>query len=160
MIDVNVDLGRFRAELAAELEVLKLKAGKKVDTFSRKVFSDIVSTSPQWSQNLASNWNFSTGKPDESYTESPNKRAMRHSKSPFWLGAEPVVSQTIARMQGKPQVLWGQDVYITNATPDDKGGDLAQNIEDGRVALRPVNLVSQKVALFSYTITKHEHAVL
>lgn len=157
MIEISTNTTEFKAQVALAMAELRAQAAVKVDKFARTVFSNIVTTSPQWSQNLASNWNFSVGQPDASYTEHPNKH-LRSGKgyTVFSRGDEPVVSQTIARMQARPQVLWGQTVYVSNATPDDLGGDLAQNIEDGHIRLRPQNLLGKQVALFQYTAAKHQ----
>lgn len=130
------------------------KMADRVVQFSRTVFIDIVVNSPQWSQNLASNWNYAAGAPNYSYIEHPEKKKRRYT--PFQRGDSPVVENTISRMQHVPGPKWGQTTFISNATPDDRGGYLQKNIESGTVRLRPVNLVEGQQQLFGYIMDKYQ----
>jgi hypothetical protein len=131
------------------------KLADRVVQFTRTVYIDLVANSPQWSQNLASNWNYAVGSPNYNYVEHPNKPNWR-KMAPFQRGDGPVVSDTISKMQAKAGPKWGEKTFITNATPYDKGGYLQDSVEAGRVLLRPVNLVQGQQQLFGYIMNKYE----
>jgi hypothetical protein len=154
-------LAKFQVDLAAAVVLLEAQMALKVDTFARRVYGGIIMNSPQWSQNFASNWNYSVGTPDESYTEHPNKEGMRHTKTPFQRTNDPVVSAKLAELANYPTLQWGQTAYFTNATPDEVGGYLLEHMEkDGKSWLRPVNLLSGQVALINYAVAKHSNDIL
>lgn len=154
MIEIRpADAAKYLAELDVAFALLEAQMAQKVDSFAREVYSSIVLNSPQWSQNFASNWNFSVGQPDTTYTEHPNKEAMQYSEAPFYRGANPVVSDVISRLNEAPALKWGETAYFTNATPNGYFGYLLDNMEqDGKDWLRPVNLLGGQVALIEYAV--------
>lgn len=157
----TVGLAEFDKQV--ELAFVQLEAEMSINfaAFTRKVFMSIVQTSPQWSGNLASNWNYSVKTPNESYTQSSNKQDIpRRTFQPFQAGADPAVSQAIVRMNSVAPPSWRDTVYITNATPDDQAGYLADSIIEGKVNLRPVNLVPAQGAIFEFTIGKFQEEIL
>lgn len=162
MIGVTpADLAKFNLELDAAVLVLQAQAMRKVDTFVQKVYGEIITHSPQWSQNFASNWNYSVGTPDERYTEHSNKREINSLAAAFQRGMQPVVADKLQELASAPLLGWGQTAYFTNATPDDKGGYLLENMENtGNSWLRPVNLVSGHVALINSAVAKHSNDIL
>lgn len=154
-------VAQFERELAVAWLGFEDKISKKFEDFTRDVFKMIVQNSPQWSSNLAGNWNYSVNGPNGSYTRSELKTgAPYNNKKPFERGAEPVVSRTIARMKLVPGPSWRDTVYITNATPSDEGSFLVDEMESGRVSLRPVNLIQGQVALFNYTVAIRQDEIL
>jgi hypothetical protein len=162
MIGVRpTDLLKFQVDLAAAVVVLEAQMAQKVDTFARKVYSEIILDSPQWSQNFASNWNYSVGSPDETYRQHPNKEDKITGATAFRRGAPPVVGAKLAELANYPALQWGQTAYFTNATPDEAGGYLLDSMEaDGQNWLRPVNLVEGQVALINYAVANHSNDTL
>lgn len=144
---------QFNAEVNAAFDVLEQQVAARMHAFAQEVFRSIVMTSPQWSSNLASNWNFSVGSPDTSYTEVPEKaEAATRRFRPYQLGSEPGVGRAIARMQTVMPGTLAQTIYITNATPDDAGGYLVESLESNFAGLRPVNLLSGQVHLIDAAV--------
>jgi hypothetical protein len=143
---LNVD--KFLAELDAGVVGLKQQAAARIDAWARGLFTDLLQNSAQWSGNFVSNWNYSTGKPDESYTRDPNKLDTWRGQKPFQRGDGAAVSAATLRMNSVKPTSWGENIYFTNATPADSGAYLGDLLRDGEVKLRPVNLVSGQVFMF------------
>lgn len=156
-------LVQFEADLETAFEKLEMDMSKRYRDFTRSVFEMIVRNSPQWSANLASNWNYSIGSPDERYSQVYDKGKETSLLDKPFSRQEPsayAIATTIARMRSQPQPSWRDEVFITNATPADEGGYLAAAMEAGVVKLRPSNLIRGQVALFKYTVAIKEKAVL
>lgn len=149
MIEVktsNVD--KFLAELDAGVVGLKQQAAARIDTWARGLFTELVRNSAQWSGNFVSNWNYSTGKPDQSYTKDPNKLDTWRGQTPFQRGDAGAVSTAVTKMASVKPANWGESIYFTNATPADDGAYLGDLLLAGKVKLRPINLVSGQVFMF------------
>ena len=162
MIAIRTNVSDFEKQLASALAVLEVKMSIKYYAFTLKVFKSVVMTSPQWSGNLASNWNYSINSPDTSYSEISEKSgsAMKFFKS-FQVGADPAVSRALRKASVGPVPSWRVPVYITNATPTDQmTGSLVQDMADGYVKLRPVNMVPAQGAIISFTLEKFKGASL
>lgn len=161
MISVTTNLPDFDKQLDAAFSALEVQMSFKFTAFTKEVYKSIVMVSPQWSGNLASNWNYSAGLPDLSYREITEKD-LANSKvfQPYQVGSDPAVSTSLAKADGTKMVPWRSSVFITNATPEDKGGYLVNGMSDGSVKLRAVNLVPAQGAILSFTIEKFKGAVL
>lgn len=146
-------IAKFESDFAIAWIVFEEELSRRFTSFTQHVFASLVRSSPQWSSNLAGNWNYSVGTPDTSYNQAYDKgKPLRLSEKPFQRGDDPAVARTIARMTGVPAPSWRDTVYMTNATPADEGGYLAELLENGKPNLRPVNLIQGQVALFDYTV--------
>ena len=149
----------FDAQVDAAFVKLEAEMSLKFAAFTRKVFISVVQTSPQWSGNLTHNWNYSIKTPDGSYT-SIKPDIPRKAFKPYQVGSNPATGQAIARMSAVALPSWRDTVYITNATPDDETGYLADSIIAGKVNLRPVNLVPAQGAIFEFTMGKFKDEIL
>lgn len=152
MIQFHTNEAEFEKQLASAFDVLESKMSLKYFAFTQQVFKSLVVTSPQWSGNLASNWNYSVNVPDNTYFEIYEKQ-----ESPTYkVGADPAVGKALARAASVAVPTWRQPVFITNATPSDEAGYLVQGIADGQVKLRPVNLMPAQGMIISFTVNKFE----
>lgn len=151
MIKVDTTgIAAFRRQLALEMARIDREISAAYYQWSATIFRELVEGSAQWSGNLTSNWNYSVGGADYSYTEVANKRGndkrINHQDGTyrfavFEAGANPAVADALSRMKSVPQPTWRDKVYMTNMTPSDSGNLLEDDIVSGRVKLRPVNLV-------------------
>lgn len=153
----------FRKQLQLEMARLDREISMAFYRWTMSLFTELVQGTAQWSGNLASNWNYSLGEPDFLYVQNPNKtgddphidyqqEGMRFGV--FFAGADPAVAETLARAELSAIPTWRDVVYFANPTPDDQGGYLEENIEAGKVRLRPVNLVGGQAITLSTIITK------
>lgn len=141
---VELDMARFDREISSAFY-----------GWTKRIFHDIVRQSPQWSGDMAANWNYSVGSPNVSYSPLPNKAAgpvrqksMAVGKIVYARGMEPAVSLAYMRMLAVPQPTWRDTVYIANGTP------IAPYVEAQSIRIRPVNLIEGQVAMIGYTVTK------
>ena len=155
----TLQLAAFEEQVA--LAFVKLEAEMSVNfaAFTRKIFISIVQTSPQWSGNLASNWNYSVKTPNEGYNSIKPDIPAKGFK-PYQVGSDPATGKAIARMSLVDAPSWRDTVYITNATPSDDAGYLAEHIIEGKVNLRPVNLIPAQGAIFEFTVEKFKDEIL
>lgn len=129
-----------------------------------RICTDIVQQSPQWSGDLASNWNYSVNVVDYTYTMSPNKadgdyrngavqkKSHGTGRYIFQRGDSPAVAMSLARMAAAPRPTWRDTVFFANATP------IAPEVEAHSIKIRPVNLIQGQVAMISYTVTKESQS--
>lgn len=155
----TIEQSAFDAQVDAAFVLLEAEMSLKFAAFTRSVFVSIVQTSPQWSGNLTHNWNYSIKTPDGSYT-SIKPDIPRKTFKPYQVGSSPATGQAISRMAVVALPSWRDTVYITNATPDDEAGYLADSIMEGKVNLRPVNLVPAQGAIFEFTIGKFKDQII
>lgn len=161
MITLTHNAAIFDRELALAFAVLETKMSVKYYAFTQEVFKSVVVTSPQWSGNLASNWNYSVNAPDTSYTEAAEKKlASGKFYDAYEVGSNPAVGRAIARAAAAAVPTWRQPVFITNTTPEDLRGYLVEEIAGGKVKLRPVNMVPAQGAIIGFTIDKFKGAIL
>ncbi len=123
--------------------------------WTARIFKDLVTTSPQWSGDLAANWNYSVGSPDFSYTQIPNKTGseagidyVAQNFGVFERGDYRAVSMALERMLAVTQPTWRDTVYFANATP------IAPEVEAESIKIRPVNLVEGQVMMIKNTVIK------
>ena len=151
----------FDAQVDAAFVKLEAEMSLKFAAFTHKVFRSIVLTSPQWSGNLTSNWNYSIKAPDESYSEIAEKELSQvRNYDPFEVGSNPATGRVLAKVAAAAVPSWRDTVYITNATPNESTGYLVDSIIAGKVNLRPVNLVPAQGAIFEFTMGKFKDEIL
>ena len=161
MITLTHNAASFDSELALAFATLEKRMSYRFYLFTHEVFKSIVLTSPQWSGNLASNWNYSVGAPDNSYAEVLEKEgALDLDFRAYSVGANPAVGRSLLRAARADAPTWRQPVFITNATPSEAAGYLVQDIAVGKVKLRPVNMVPAQGAIISFTVDKFKGAIL
>lgn len=162
MIKVDTSgVAAFRQQMKLEMARLDREITAAFVGWTVEVFRGLVERSPQWSGNMAANWNYSVHTPDFSYTQIANKTGddgridhWRENQGIFQVGHPLAVGDAMARMQSVPKGTWRDLVYISNATPTEDGWPLAEAIEEGRVKLRPVNLIPGSQQLIAYTIMR------
>lgn len=154
MIQLDMsDLPAFELALSLELARLDREITEKFRGWTVTLFKELVYGSPQWSGDLTANWRYSVNAPDFTYVPIPNKV----EGSQFWSkadvyqrGAEPAVGMALANLAAAPKPTWRDTVYISNSTP------IAADVEDRRVAIRPVNLVNGEVAMIEFVVAMEQ----
>lgn len=122
----------------------------------KAVYTDLVTGSPQWSGNLASNWFIEfhgmvgSYQPIETYSETDWRR-----DDPYHLGDDPAVSNALARELPKiSQIRWNTKIQIVNYAP------YASQVEAGQGPngrdLRPENYLYGQIAMVSYVMMKYK----
>jgi hypothetical protein len=110
------------------------------------IFDDIVELTPQWSGNLAANWNISTDGESSSEMTIPQKAHMwplPPYTEPFRRGDPAAVSISKARF-AESIFGYSDQVYIYNPT------EIAQAVEDHSIYIRGVNLLDGRVAMIAH----------
>lgn len=151
-----IGVDSFIKKLRQQEVSLKTKVAIAKRKLIKDVFTDLVSGSPQWSGNLATNWyiEFSgtkgSYKPDANYKPDDYKSSDR-----FIVGDDPAVTDTLNRELSKlPHIGWNTDVTIVNYTP------YAEEVESGKgpgwKAIRKENLKYGQIAMVGYVMTKYK----
>jgi hypothetical protein len=144
-------IAAFIKQIDLAFAALDRGISREFEDYTKKLFKQLVETTPQWSGDLASSWNYSIGGIDPSYTPSSNKietKAFWSIAQIYQRGADPAVSQAVARAAGK-HPTWRDAVYFHNPAP------IAYMVENLRVLIRPVNLVDQRIAMVQYYVDRH-----
>lgn len=132
---------------------------KAVDTnlnaqFKEKVeerFLTLVQVSPQWSGDLASNWQISL---DGSAHYSPTfKQQDWHKAQKVHMGDPAAVDYALAAAK-LVEYTWKQKIYFANATPLTFGEKTVTGSGVTRV-VRPENLIDGRVAMISYVRARY-----
>lgn len=142
---LDLEVARFDREISAEFE-----------KWTKKTFTQLVYSTPQWTGDLASAWNYSINGIDTSYTPIPNKEENQRfwSKADVFVrGMEPAVSVALAKASGV-HPTWRDVVYFHNPAP------IAEKVENLQVMIRPVNLVDGRIAMVQYYVDKFNHGGL
>lgn len=149
------DIAGFIRDLDLAFAQLDRDLSSSFAEWTRKVFTSIVYHTPQWSGDLASNWNYSVGQPNTRYLMAPNKTGddpqidhWREGQGVFYMGHPTHVNMALARMALVAPPTWRDVVYVTNATP------IAPEVEDHTIKIRPVNLIDGRVAMIQYHVDK------
>ena len=90
----------FKARLRAVMPTIEAEINTKYRKLVRKVFTDLVENSPQWSGNLASNWYISSGNYSEGNKWTPWDDP---EKTPRIRGDTEITVPTLGREIGKLQ---------------------------------------------------------
>jgi hypothetical protein len=154
VIDLQIrDLG-FTAALEAAIVGIPEYVSQQFGRWTMRVFYDLVYNTPQWSGDLAANWNYSVALPDGTYRPIYRK-ALSWASSPAGDRMEPLqrgdmaaVWAAMGRAEDSPSPRYDQKVYFTNNTP------IAPDVETNSIYIRPINLVNGAVQMASFTAAK------
>lgn len=142
-------IGEFRKQIKLEMARLDREVTTTYEGWTKRVFTGLVEGTAQWSGNLAANWNYAVGAPSMRYVQVPNKTGhdkgidyIKQDFGVFFAGHPLAVEEALVRMAGVTVPTWRDQVFFSNETPDDKGGYLEESIMEGKVRLRPVNLIN------------------
>lgn len=143
----------FKAKLKAVMPTVEAEVNTKFRKLGRLIFTDLVTNSPQWSGNLASNWRIGSG----SYSQiSGYENWQEYANEPYRMGDDPAVSMTLMReMQKLSAVTYRDEIHISNPTP------YASEVEAGEAPngrpIREENKLAEYggVAMIGYVTTKY-----
>jgi hypothetical protein len=127
---------------------------REFEQFTKKLFKELVRTTPQWTGDLAAAWNYSIAYPDETYSPLHNKleaNARWSFTNVYQRGMEPAASIPVLKA-ASVHPTWRDVVYFHNPAP------IADEVENLRVLIRPVNLVDQRVAMIQYYVDRYSSA--
>lgn len=136
-----------------KLRVQKSIAKAKVDLATR-VFTDVVEGSPQWSGNLAANWDIEVGASKASYSPIAGYSVTDWNKGDKYEAGHPLaVSMAMSNLGKLSEVKWNSKINVVNYTP--YGPEVeAGNGPNGR-PIRPENYVYGQIAMVAYAMMKH-----
>lgn len=140
-------IAAFTKALEAEYGVFEVRLSQAFAKWTRKVFTGLVEGSPQWSGDLAANWNYSVNLPDYSYSPT-----LKDTLDQVFLtdvrerGDPQAIAIALSRMSAVMEPTWRDVVYFNNETP------IAEPVENMTVKIRPVNLIDGRVAMVRYTL--------
>lgn len=158
----------FMAKLRKNQVDLENKVTETHRRIVKHILTDLVTFTPQWSGNLASNWYITFKGVAASYNERDNYEPPYLWKptdyEPYQMGADPVVAETIRReLQKLPQIRWNTKVTIVNKAPyaqdvEDNIGPMGE-YDDAPRDFREVNLHPNygKVAMVGYVEMKYKN---
>lgn len=154
----------FRRELKLEMARLDREISKVYVGWTRRIFTELVQGSPQWSGNMTANWKFSVGQPDYSYAEIFDKappgshgrlRTANWGAGAFQAGHPSAVNAALSGMWAVKIGSWRDKVFMTNSTPMENSLFALQDaIRLGVIRLRPVNLVNDEAVTLYSVATK------
>ena len=132
----------------------------------KKIFTDLVEHSPQWSGNLASNWYIEFHGKTGSYVQNQNyvpPDMFKWKDNPQQMGNDPAVREALTRELPKlAEIRWNSKVRIMNYTP--YASDVEQNIGPvspiwGQRDIREENKLASYggVAMVGYVIMKYKN---
>jgi hypothetical protein len=131
------------------IEVFQKQLNKSVSDFYRgwtvKMYRQAVWTTPQWTGNAASNWNYGVGTIDTSYTSAKLKSLWKEATQVHKRGDEVAVQESFIRNKGKDTavvVMGGKlpDIFISNHSKSLSGESYAGYLEENpNNFLRTVN---------------------
>ena len=143
----------FKARLKAVMPTIEAEINTKYRKLVRKVFTDLVENSPQWSGNLASNWRIGSG----GYTQIAGYNPQDwYMENPYQMGGDPAVAMTLMREVPKlDAITYNSPVRIFNPTPYASEVEVGQG-PDGR-DIREVNKLAEYggVAMIGYIKLKY-----
>lgn len=154
MIDLTGldQIDRFCADMDLAMAELDRGISFAYTAWTQNLFTDVVKNTPQFTGDLTANWRYSVHTPDYTYVPIPNKV---ENMKPYWQnvdvykrGDEPAVSIALAHMLQVSKPTWRDEVYFTNSTP------IADDVQNQRIALRPVNLVAGAGLMIDYVLQK------
>lgn len=143
-------LNAFVKKSEAAKAKLRLKAGVYIQRRVKMILKDALTVSPQWSGNYALNWFVSLKGETASYD--PTFKVDDYWKlSPKEAGDKVSISMAMRREQTNiDRIKWNSKVAIQNVAP------IAEDIEAGRVRLRPENTIPMGLGVVYYLNTKYK----
>lgn len=143
----------FKARLRAVMPTIEAEINTKYRKLVRKVFTDLVENSPQWSGNLASNWRIGSGGYAQITGYNPQDW---YKENPYQVGSDPAVAMTLMREVPKlDAITYKSPVRIFNPTPYAADVEAGQG-PNGR-PIREVNKLAEYggVAMIGYVNQKY-----
>ena len=143
----------FKARLKAVMPTIEAEINTKYRKLVRKVFTDLVENSPQWSGNLASNWRIGSGGYAQITGYNPQDW---YKENPYQVGSDPAVAMTLMREVPKlDAITYKSPVRIFNPTPYAADVEAGQG-PNGR-PIREVNKLAEYggVAMIGYVNQKY-----
>ena len=113
----------FMAKLRKDKARIEGKVARVHRNLIAGIFTDLVKNSPQWSGNLASQWQITYAGMPAVYNPIPDyylesSWGSLAGANPYKMGDNPAVSATLARELAKlPLIKYNHKVVITNPTP-------------------------------------------
>lgn len=146
------NVASFTRELDLALAAMDRALSQKFEDWTKKVLYQIASTTPQFTGDLASAWNYSVDQPNYYYTPSQDKLGnVTYTPSnrivPRQRGDFRAIEEAVSKAAGT-HPTWRDVVYLTNPA------DIAPMVERQTVLIRPVNLVDGRVAMVQYYVDK------
>lgn len=136
-----------------KLRVQKSIAKAKVDLATR-VFTDVVEGSPQWSGNLAANWDIEVGASKASYSPIAGYSATEWNKGGSYEVGHPLaIGMAMPHLSKLSEVKWNSKINVVNYTPYGSEVEAGQG-PNGR-PIRPENYVYGQIAMVAYAVMKH-----
>lgn len=144
------NLNAFIKKSEAAKAKLRLKAAAYIKRRVKMILKDALTVSPQWSGNYALNWTVSLK--DETAPYDPTFKVDDYWKiTPKQKGDKEAITMAMTREQVNiDRIKWNSKISIKNVAP------VAEEIEAGRVRLRPVNTIPMGLGVVSYLNTKYK----
>lgn len=143
----NIDSVMNRLKKAVETNV-NAQFHEKVD----ERFLELVSTTPQWSGDMASNWQISTSTDVEYLRWGGKSDNYRQQGTMVQMGDEAAVSFAVDRSK-LVQYTYTDVIYFANSTPLTFGVSTVTG-QGTTHAVRPENLIDGRVAMISYLLSR------
>lgn len=147
MVELDVSqIDAFLSALETEQRSFNNQISEKFREWVRVIFYDIVELTPQWSGNLAANWNISTSSienPEQTIPEKAYLWPLPHYVEPHKRGDPEAVAISKARFDDE-QFGYSNQVYIYNPT------EIAPAVEAQSIHIRGVNLLDGRVAMIAH----------
>lgn len=156
MISIGVD-----SSMTAKFEAIKKQIRDTADKQFRQkaliMFRDLVTHSPQWSGNFASNWRMTMDSGYSGYTESVAKGMITDRKDARSMGDMDMIAGPL-NYANTTKVDYRQPLYFINNTPlefSEAAGGPEVTGEGVTHKVRPENLVAGQLCLKSYILAKY-----
>lgn len=159
------NLSEFNSALDSALAAMEREVTHALRGFTVTVFRELVENSPQWSGNLAANWNIGINSESTEYTELSDKTGSWYGHSdqqhhgdfqPFVRGAPYAVGVAIGKNLPRTRAIGLRDtVFINNNTPYLDHVEADESDEGKSPYIRPENKIDGVVALREYVRAKY-----
>ncbi|WP_454735369.1 hypothetical protein [Cupriavidus necator] len=159
------NLSEFNSALDSALAAMEREVTHSLRGFAVTVFRELVENSPQWSGNLAANWNIGINVPSHEYTELVDKagswygHADQQHHGDFVAhvrGAHYAVGVSIGKNLPRTRAIGLRDtVFINNNTPYLHHVEADESDEGESPYIRPENKIDGVVALREYVRAKY-----
>lgn len=154
MVDIDFSqIDTFLAEVEREQLAFNNQISLRFREWVRAIFYDIVELTPQWSGNLAANWNISTsslGNPEETIPAKAYMWPLPLYVEPHKRGDPEAVGISKARFDDA-EFGYSNQVYIYNPV------EIAPAVEAQSIHIRGVNLVDGRVAMIAHAYAVHSN---
>ncbi len=153
MIGVKVNTAgvpAFLRELDLAMAEFERQINRSFAGWTARIFTDLVTVSPQWSGDMVANWKYTVDQPSTAYAPIPSKDSKDwHKITPRQRGDQAAIGMALAQLS-QVTPTWRQVVYFANNTP------IAPEVAAQSIPIRSVNLVDGRVAMIDFVVTKAE----